>query len=86
MTKFQKALFALRNNPENSKFSDLAFVCEQLFGKPTMTGGSHRVYRTGWADNPRIVIQSRGTQAKAYQVRQVLLVVDRKQFEEEADD
>lgn len=51
-----------------------------------MTGGSHRVYRTGWADNPRIVIQSRGTQAKAYQVRQVLLVVDRKQFEEEADD
>ena len=77
MTKFEKTLFALRNNPENSKFADLAFVCERLFGMPTMTGGSHRVYRTGWADNPRIVIQSRGTQAKAYQVRQVLLAIEK---------
>lgn len=76
MTKFDKALAALRNNPDNSKFEDLRTVCLHVFGRWSQKGGSHLVFTTGVADDPRVVIQARGNMAKGYQVKQVLRLID----------
>jgi hypothetical protein len=40
-------------------------------------GSSHRVYKTPWQGDPRINIQSHKGKAKAYQVKQVLLAIER---------
>jgi hypothetical protein len=85
MGKLEKTIVRLRNNPENSTFNELAAVCVAYFGPSSMTGGSHRVFRTGWPDNPRLVIQARGSNAKGYQVRQVISAIDRRTQEENHD-
>jgi len=38
---------------------------------------SHAIYKTPWPGNPRVNIQNEKGKAKAYQVRQVLLAVER---------
>ena len=77
MKKIEKSLRNLRNNPENAPFAELLAVCVYFFGKPHRQGGSHIVFRTGLLDDPRIVIQSRGKSAKGYQVRQLLMLIDK---------
>ena len=77
MKKIEKSLRNLRNNPENARFAELLAVCVHLFGAPHHDGGSHIVFRTGLLDDPRIVIQSRGKSAKGYQVRQLLVLIDK---------
>lgn len=66
-----------RNNPNGVRFSDLVRLCDEMFGEPRRTGGSHRVYRMPWAGDPRVNIQSRKGMAKPYQVRQVLKAIDK---------
>ena len=68
---------AFRNNPGGVRFSDLAKLCDEIFGEPRRTGGSHRVYRMPWAGDPRVNIQSRKGMAKPYQVRQVLKAIEK---------
>jgi hypothetical protein len=70
-------LARMRRNPRGVRFSDLCKVCDHYFGKPRKGGTSHRVYKTPWAGDPRVNIQNAGGKAKAYQVRQVLLAVER---------
>lgn len=70
-------LLRMRRNPKGVRFDDLCKVCDHYFGKPRKRGTSHRVYKTPWAGDPRVNIQSSGGKAKAYQVRQVLLAVER---------
>jgi hypothetical protein len=54
---------------------DLCCVCEHYFGAPR-TSGSHHIYRTPWAGDPRVNIQrSKDGQAKRYQVKQVLAAI-----------
>ena len=65
-------LKAMRKNPRSVRFADLAKVCDEHFGPPRRTGGSHRVYRTPWPGDPRVNIQDSRGMAKADQVRQVL--------------
>ena len=78
MSKWQKLLDRIRNNPANVRFDDLAKVCDYYFGEPRQTSGSHRVYRTPWQGDPRINIQnSKGGKAKHYQVIQVLEAIDK---------
>jgi len=67
----------MRRNPKGIRFNDLCRVCDHFFGKPRKSGTSHRVYKTPWAGDPRVNIQNSQGKAKAYQVRQVLLAVDR---------
>jgi len=67
----------MRRIPKGIRFNELCKVCEHYFGKPRKSGSSHRVYKTPWAGDPRINIQSSRGKAKAYQVRQVLLAIDR---------
>ncbi|MEY4214585.1 MAG: toxin HicA [Betaproteobacteria bacterium] len=64
MTGTKKILEQMRKAPTNVRFADLQKVCEAHFGKPRQSGSSHAVYKTPWL-------------GEAYQVRQVLLAIER---------
>lgn len=70
-------LAKIRRNPKGVRSSDLCKVCDHYFGKARMSGSSHRVYKTPWAGDPRVNIQNAKGKAKPYQVRQVLLAIQR---------
>ena len=77
MTKTAAILRALRNNPKNVRFADLARLCDAYFGEPRQRGTSHRVYRTPWPGDPRVNIQNDKGKAKPYQVRQVVKAIEK---------
>lgn len=77
MTSSQAILDQMRREPTNVRFSDLCKVCEKFFGKPRQSGTSHVIYKTPWQGDPRINIQNDKGKAKPYQVRQVLLAIDK---------
>jgi hypothetical protein len=72
-------LAAMRESPRNVRYDDLLKVCAHYFGPPRRTGGSHAVFKTPWPGDPRVNIQNGNGQAKAYQVRQVLAAIDKKE-------
>ncbi len=67
----------MRREPANMRFADLLKVCEECFGKPRPSGTSHTIFKMPWAGDPRVNIQNDQGKAKAYQVRQVLLAIDK---------
>jgi hypothetical protein len=67
----------MRQTPKNVRFADLFKVCVEYFDEPRQRGTSHAVFKTPWAGDPRVNIQDDHGKAKAYQVRQVLLAIDR---------
>jgi len=77
MSAVDKILEQMRAEPANVHFSDLQRVCESFFGKPRQHGSSHAIYKTPWPGNPRVNIQNDKGKAKVYQVRQVLLAIER---------
>ena len=77
MRALDKTVEQMRTEPANVRFADLQRVCESFFGKPRQTGSSHAIYKTPWPGNPRVNVQNDKGKAKAYQVRQVLLAIDR---------
>lgn len=77
MTKIDKILEQMKCEPANVRFGDLCKVCEAYFGKPRSYGGSHWVFKTPWQGDPRINIQNDKGKAKACQVRQALLAIER---------
>jgi hypothetical protein len=77
MAAIPKILAQMRREPANVRFSDIRKVCEAYFGKPRQTGTSHAVFKTPWVGDPRINIQDDKGKAKVYQVRQVLLAIDK---------
>jgi len=77
MAKIEDILIGMKRNPKNVRFVDLCKVCEHYFGKPCNRGGSHRIYKTPWKGDPRINIQNHKGKAKAYQVQQVLLAIEK---------
>lgn len=81
MARVADILARMRQNPKDVRFADLCRVCDSYFGEPRQGRGSHRVYRTPWPGDPRVNIQSNRGGAKVYQVRQVLLAIDRLEVE-----
>lgn len=77
MTSIDDILEKMRRNPKNIRFNEICRVCDHFFGKPRKSGTSHRVYKTPWPGDPRVNVQNSQGKAKAYQVRQVLLAVDK---------
>jgi hypothetical protein len=73
----KKILIKMQQEPTNVKFSDLLKICEAYFGQPRQSGTSHTVFKTPWPGDPRVNIQNDKGKAKAYQVRQVLLAIDK---------
>jgi hypothetical protein len=77
MASSTKILHQMRCEPSNVRFGDLMKICEVYFGKSRQTGTSHAIFKTPWVGDPRINIQDDKGKAKAYQVRQVLLAIDK---------
>jgi hypothetical protein len=77
MTTSKKTLEGMRRTPRNVRFADLFKLCVEHFGEPRQRGTSHAVFKTPWPGDPRVNIQEEKGKAKAYQVRQVLLAIDR---------
>ncbi len=53
------------------RFRRLKYICEQFFGTPRIKG-SHHIFRTGLSEMPVVNIQPDGSNAKGYQVKQVI--------------
>lgn len=85
MGKLSKILRKMEASPKNVRFSELCKVCDRYFGPARQRGTSHRIYKTAWADDPRINIQEEKGTAKAYQVKQVLAAVKRLEEENEPE-
>ena len=81
MTKIDDILAQMKRNPKDVRFTDLCKVCENFFGKPRKSASSHRIYKTPWKGDPRINIQNHAGKAKPYQVKQVLLALEKLEVE-----
>ncbi|MEV4758871.1 toxin HicA [Micromonospora sp. NPDC049559] len=79
MPSVEKIIEAMRSNPQDITYNDLKRVCEHYFGEPRQVGTSHAVFKMPWAGDPRVNIQNDKGKAKAYQVRQVLKAIARKE-------
>ena len=67
----------MKSNPRGIRFNDLKKVCKRFFGPPRHNSTSHCIYETPWRGDPRVNIQGKKGMAKPYQVKQVLLALDR---------
>lgn len=77
MGGIDKILEQMKREPANVRFGDLHKVCEAHFGKPRNSGSSHLIFKTPWPGDPRVNIQNDKGKAKLYQVKQVLLAIER---------
>lgn len=75
--KIDKILALMRQNAKGVRFDDLCKVCDYYFGEPRQKASSHRIYTTPFKDDPRLNIQDDKGMAKAYQVKQVLKIIER---------
>ncbi|HEY2406962.1 MAG TPA: hypothetical protein VGI10_13220 [Polyangiaceae bacterium] len=74
MSKAEKLLEALRNNPRDVRFSDALKVATSYFGKPRIDGSHHVFVVPGGL---RVNLQDgKSGKAKGYQVEQLLLAID----------
>lgn len=71
----------MKRSPRGIRFNDLKKVCEHYFGPPRQSGSSHCVFKTPWPGDPRVNIQNDKGKAKAYQVRQVLMAIEKLEVE-----
>ena len=67
----------MRRSPASVRYTDLHKVCAAYFGEPRQSGTSHAIFKTPWRGDARVNIQNQRGKAKPYQVRQVLLAVER---------
>ena len=77
MAKIEDILLQMKRNPKGIRYTDLCKVCDHYFGIARQTSSSHRIYKTPWQGDPRINIQKSKEKAKAYQVKQVLLAIQK---------
>jgi hypothetical protein len=82
-SKDEDVLRRMRDSPNHVRFTDLCRVYDRNFGPPRQSGSSHRIYKTPWAGDPRINIQSDHGMAKAYQVKQVLSAIEKLESDNE---
>ena len=67
----------MKTSPKGIRFKELVKVCDHYFGQARQQGSSHVVYKTPWPGDPRVNIQNDKGKAKAYQVKQVLLAIEK---------
>ncbi len=77
MGKIKDILAHMNQSPKNVRYKDLCIVCDYYFGDARQSGSSHRIYKTPWPGDPRVNIQNSKGKAKAYQVKQVLMAIER---------
>ena len=84
MPSIEDILSRMRSHAKGVRFVDLCRVCDHYFGEPRQSRSSHRIYKTPWLGDPRVNIQNAKGMAKAYQVRQVLVAIDRLEHESDS--
>jgi hypothetical protein len=77
MAKIEEILLQMKRNPKGVRYNELCKVCDSYFGKARQSSSSHRIYKTPWQGDPRINIQNYKGKAKAYQVKQVLMAIEK---------
>jgi hypothetical protein len=77
MVKLDDLLIKIQRNPKDVRFSELCKICDHFFGEPRQKKSSHRIYKTPWQGDPRVNIQNDKGKAKIYQVKQVLLAIEK---------
>jgi hypothetical protein len=77
MAKIKEILLQMKRNPRGVRYNELCKVCDSYFGKARQSSSSHRIYKTPWQGDPRINIQNYKGNAKAYQVKQVLMAIEK---------
>ncbi len=77
MAKIEDILLQMKQNPKGVRYNDLCKVCDYYFGKARQTRSSHRIYKTPWQGDQRINIQNYKGKAKVYQVKQVLMAIEK---------
>ncbi len=77
MAQIENLILQMKRNPKGVRYSDLCKVCDYHFGAARQSSSSHRIYKTPWHGDPRINIQNDKGKAKAYQVKQVLLALQK---------
>jgi len=77
MSKVEDILAQMNQSPKSVRFKDLCMVCNYYFGKARQKGSSHRIYKTPWQGDPRANIRNNKGMAKAYQVKQVLIAIEK---------
>ena len=81
MARIKEIIADMKRNPKDIRFVDLCKVCDFYFGEPRQKGGSHRIYKMPWQGDPLINIQNSKGRAKAYQVKLVLLALEKIEVE-----
>lgn len=71
-----EALHTLEGARANFRFRTLVALCVRFFGPPRIHG-SHHVFTTPWAGDPRLNLQEDGSNAKPYQIQQVRRALQR---------
>jgi len=74
MTRQEKALQKIRNNPRGVRFDDLVKVLEQYGFEIRKTGGSHHVFIRG---QYRVIVPFRKLHLLEYVVKDALKILDR---------
>lgn len=77
MAKIEDILLQMKRNPKGIRYNDLCKVCDYYFGNARQTSSSHRIYKTPWQGDPRIHMQHSKGKAKAYQVKQALMAIQK---------
>lgn len=73
MKGLRETIDDLQQRQANIKFNTLVKICTYWFGPPRLNGGSHKVYKMPWPEDPRVNIQRADSgMAKVYQVKQVI--------------
>ena len=85
MAEIAKILDRMRASPTQVRYADLYKVCVAHFGEPRQRASSHAVFKTPWPGDPRVNIQNAKGKAKPYQVRQVLLALERLREQDRTD-
>lgn len=85
MTRKQKLLKRLLASPKNVRFSDAVTLAEAFGFRLSRTSGSHRIFVH--SEVPQLLnLQEVDGEAKPYQVRQLLQLIERHNLRIEADD
>ena len=77
MAKIKAVQLQMKRNPKDVRYRDLCKVCDFYFGNARFARSSHRIYKTPWQGDPRINIQNHKAKAKAYQVKQMLMAIEK---------
>lgn len=77
MSKTEDIIKQMRQNPNDVRYAELGKICDLYFGEAWQKSSSPRIYKAPWQGDPRVNIQNHKGKAKGYQVKQVLIAIER---------